>query len=119
MKTFVFSTIALAILCAIVIWNCFYIKDVCNELSEQADNINSISDAEEVDKLEELWEKNKFLICISVPHKETDELERNLILLKTKIKTQNEMEFKETLSLVLWSIDEIKIHGIAKADNVF
>lgn len=119
MKAFLSSALALILLCALVIWNGIFISDVTRDMKGHAEKIDSIEDISELEKLEELWEKNKFIICISVPHRETDELEKNLQILRTKLENKTDTELAETVSLTVKAIDEIEIHGALSIDTVF
>lgn len=118
MKSFLFSAMALLLLCGIVIWNSYFISGVSDDMADIVNEISGLDDLGELERLEKAWEKNKLIISLSVPHKETDELEKSLILLRTKFDKNIEVELDETVALTLRAIDEIKIHGTAKLDNI-
>lgn len=119
MKAFLWSALALLALCFIVIWNSLYISRITDEMSECATKIQSLENEMELAYLNGLWRKNKLLISVSVPHDESDELEKNLILLDSKFDNGIDVELNETVALLMRAIEEIRIHGTASADNIF
>lgn len=119
MKAFWGSVFALLALLCLVIWNSMYISGITDDMSELAFKISSLENDAEFASLEQLWGKSKSLISVSIPHAESDELEKNLILLRAKFDNGIEVELEETVALILRAIEEIKIHGAPSIDNVF
>ena len=68
--------------------------------------------------LRELWDKHKAIISISVPHTESDEMEKAIVTLQTKFENNISFGFSEAVALTIKAIDEIKVHGTASLDNV-
>ncbi len=119
MKAFAFSLIALILLCVIVFLNTMFISNVSEEMQQLANKIKSSPNIDMIKELEDIWNDNRLMISISVPHKETDELEKNLILLRANFENGDTMGISEINSLLIRSIDELEIHGTVSFDNVF
>lgn len=119
MKSFVFSLIALLVLCIGVISNCIYIQSVCAEFDLYIEQAIENRNEESVEALISQWNEHKFSVSISVPHKETDELERILIVMQQRLTDENPIEFYEACAIAKNAVNEIKIHGTVKADNIF
>ena len=119
MKAFVFSLIALLILCGIVVLNTSFVSTVSGDMQEAISKIKSSPTRKAIEELENIWDNNKMLVSISVPHKETDELERNLILLRAKFDNDDLRGLNEVISLISRSIEELEVHGTVGFDNVF
>ena len=119
MKAFVISLVALFALCALVICNGLYIEKTTENLKICASDVKASGSEQALNALKSLWDEHKFAISISVPHKETDEFEKSLILLEQRISEGNSQEFFEACALTARAIEEIKTHGTASADNIF
>ncbi len=118
MKAFLLSVLALILLCVVVFWNSASVIDISDKMSDVAIEIESLEDIDKLEELEEIWDKYHFILSISVPHKATDELDRNLVLLRAKFDEGISTEITETIALTLRTIDEIRIHAVADANNV-
>ena len=119
MKAFLFSVGVLLLMCALVICNNIYISSVTDKMLSHANRISSFDDTDSLDALCRLWEDNKIIISVSVPHKESDELEKSLVILKTRIQDNDAAELNEAIALLKRSIDEITVHATVSIDNVF
>ena len=119
MKSFLLSATALIALCCLVILNGSFIGRASDSMTDAAEKINGISDMKELEALEKIWEKNKTVITLSVPHRVSDEMERCLVLLRTKFDENIDIEISETVALTLRTIEEIKTHATASLDNIF
>jgi hypothetical protein len=118
MKSFVISLIALLSLFVLVFANSFFVSKACDEMSEILNEINGIEHTEKINKLEECWGQSKFFISLSVPHRQMDEVEKNITVLKEKSAHMNENEFFEIRALLQNAIWEINNHGALNLDNV-
>lgn len=118
MKSFVISLIALLSLFVLVFANSFFVSKACDEMSEILNEINGIEHTEKINKLEECWGQSKFFISLSVPHRQMDEVEKNITVLKEKSTHMNENEFFEIRALLQNAIWEINNHGALNLDNV-
>lgn len=118
MKAFLLSASALILLCLLVFWNSKAVVNITEKMSDTTSKIETINDIDKLETLEELWDKYHLLLSISVPHKATDELERNLVLLRAKFDGEISTEITETVALTQRAIDEIRIHAVADANNV-
>ena len=119
MKAFWFSAIALLLLCGVIIWNGIYISEVSDDMLYHIDKISSSDDTDSLDALVQKWNNCSLIVSISVPHKESDELEKNLDILKVKMSDASSSGLDESVALVRRAIEEIKIHGTVSIDNVF
>ncbi|MBO5212907.1 MAG: hypothetical protein J6B60_05130 [Clostridia bacterium] len=119
MKSFIISLIAILLLFSGVIINSFLVKSICEDLKDEITTINSVFDGDKIDEIVKLWDKNKFFISLSVPHKQTDDVEKNLLLLDEKSNILNPIDFYETKALLLNCVEELANHGALNADNIF
>lgn len=118
MKAFLFSIFALLLLCLIVIFNGVLVLNTSEKMSIEISKIKNSSSVEALEKLENIWDKDKLLVSISVPHSKTDELERNLILLRQRVECDDRDGTSEAVALVLRSLEELKAHSIANLSSV-
>ena len=72
----------------------------------------------EMTSLVNFWDKRKIFVCLSIPHRISDELEKNLQLFKTKVFFNTKYDFEETRQLLLNSIEEMKLHAGISADTL-
>jgi hypothetical protein len=118
MKAFLFSVLALMVLCAIVIWNGATVSKISDEMREIAGEINSLDSENELKKLEEIRHKKRLILSISVPHRVTDELDRTIALLRKKFDEGISTEIPETVALAIKSIEELRTHYLVDANNI-
>ena len=118
MKAFLFSVLALMVLCAIVIWNGATVSKISDEMREIAGEINSLDSENELKKLEEIWREKRLILSISVPHRVTDELDRTIALLRKKFDEGISTEIPETVALAIKSIEELRTHSLVDANNI-
>lgn len=119
MKAFWFAIIALVLMCIMVGLSSIFVGSVSKDMYNEAMKIKSSSSIEEFNRLGQLWDKNKCLISLSIPHKETDKFEQSLVLLSAQFETKDENGVHETTSLLLRAIEEIEAHGTISFDNIF
>ncbi len=119
MKAFLLSALAFIVLCILVLWNGIYISKTVDKMRVEASKIVSLENEKEFLALCEIWEKHKTMISISVPHTESDEMEKNLVILRTKFEDKILTGFSEAVALIVKAIDEIEVHAVATVDNVF
>ena len=112
MKAFICSLAALGLMVGIIGLNCVYINKQAEKFREMANDIETNENA--IYEIKELWEKEKFKISLSTPHKTTDDIEKyiNLII-------ENPQNSKEYKTLLLDAIDEIKKHETISFDSIF
>ena len=115
MKAFIISFSTLLLIFALLIINHFYIINIYKYMTNEISLIN-IDEADKVSSLLNYWNKHRIIISLSIPHRISDELESNLILLKTKIENGTKYDFEETRQLLLNSIEELRIHAGISAD---
>lgn len=118
MKAFWFSVIGLGLLCVAVLLNSLYVSKISNDMEKEALKIKDSPSIGRLEELEDIWDKSRLLVSISVPHKETDELEKGLLVLRARIESGSEHGTSEALELVLRAIYELKTHGTVSVDNV-
>ena len=118
MKAFWFSVIGLCLLCIAVLLNSLYVSSISSNMEDKLSKIKDSPSLDGLEELEDIWEKNRLLISISVPHKETDELEKGLLVLRARIETGSDKGTAEALELVSRAIYELKTHGTVSVDNV-
>jgi hypothetical protein len=86
-------------------------------MKETVLEIKSSPSLSRLGELESIWQKHRLFISISVPHKESDEFEKELLVLRAKLEAQD-IEIDESIDLVLRAIEEIETHGTVSLDNV-
>lgn len=118
MKAFLFSVLALATLCGIVIWNGVVVSKICDEMNDVAMQIESLENEEQLQKLEDIWHRHMLVLSISVPHRVTDELDRAIALLRKKFDEGISTEIPETAALAVKSIEELRTHSLVDANNI-
>lgn len=118
MKAFVISCCSLLLIFALIIVNYFYINNIYKYMLNEASAITT-DNTEKIISLIDYWNKRKIAISLSIPHRISDELERNLQLLKIKVLGETKSDFEETKQLLLYSIEEMKIHAGISVDALF
>ena len=117
MKSLIFSLCALILLVGIIILNGVYIKNVTSELGEIAVSI-SWQDEASIENFKALWEKNEHIICLSVSHKDIDNVNIAISVLEEKIKSGEKDAFYEYRALLLGYVAEIKNKERVHIDNI-
>lgn len=107
MKSFIISLCAVMLLVGMVIINGIFVGNVTNELLDEAENLTPESE-EEFSSLYEYWKKNEGIICFSVSHKDVDNVNIALSVLKEKYENGDMAGFYEYKSLLSSYIEEIK-----------
>ena len=120
MKSFIISIITLTIVFGVIIWNFFYINNIYVSMTESVNELRrpdaSLKDAE---KLYKYWKDKSILIALSVPHRISDEIEKNLIILIGKLSEDSHNGFEEAILLALNSLEEMKVHAGISVDSIF
>ena len=117
MKSLIFSMCALILLVGIIIYNGIYIKNVTSDLIEKAENI-TYENKKSTEEFRKLWEENEHKICISVSHKDIDNINLALSVLEAKQKSGESDSFNEYSALLREYINEIKNKERLHIDNV-
>ena len=118
MKAFVISCCSLLLIFALIIVNYFYIINIYKYMLNEVSAITT-DNPERISSLLDYWNKRKIAISLSIPHRISDELERNLSLFKIKVLSETKSDFEETRQLLLNSIEEMKLHAGISADTFF
>ena len=119
MKSFLLSLSALILLCLVVFLNTLFVSKVSYDMQEMVNKIKSSPTEESIKELEDTWNSKRTLISISVPHKETDDLDKNILILRSKFENGEDNGMNEIISLISYAIDELKVHGTISFDNIF
>lgn len=117
MKSLIFSICAIIILVSTIIFNGIYIKNVTSNLENLANNI-SWQDEESIQKFRELWDESEHKICLSVSHKDIDNVNFALSVLEEKQKSDEKDSFYEYRALLYEYIKEIRNKEKLHFDNV-
>lgn len=107
MKAFIVSIICSGLLVIMVIVNGIYVNNVTSKLDEIAQNL-TISSQDELNEFEEYWKKNESIICFSVSHKDVDNVNIAIEVLKGKYESGDMTGFHEYKSLLILYIEEIR-----------
>lgn len=118
MKAFITALCTLIIIFGIIIGNYLYILNIYKSMIDSVSRL-TMDSSNEVNELISYWRKRSTYIALSVPHKISDEIERNLLLLKAKLENKLDNGFFEAKELLLNSIEEMKIHAGISADSIF
>lgn len=120
MKAFIISICTITLIFGVIIWNFFYINNIyvymTDTVTEFELNEESVKKAE---ALWEYWKRKSVIIALSIPHRVSDELEKNLVILQAKLRSGSDFELDEAKALTLNSIEEMRIHASASFDSVF
>lgn len=106
MKSFVISLSVLSVIIAAIVLNCIYINNVTDSLIFMTENLTK--EEESIKQLSEKWDKEKFCVCISTTHRATDDVEKNIEILKTKIEKSNFDDFEEYKKMLIIALEEVK-----------
>lgn len=117
MKSLIFSLCALILLVGIIILNGIYIKNVTADLENEAMKI-SWQDEASIQDFRELWESNEHKICLSVSHKDIDNVNFALSVLESKQKDGEKDSFYEYRALLCEYIKEIRNKERVHIDNI-
>ena len=117
MKSLIFSLCALILLVGIIILNGVYIKNVTTDLENLAKKI-AWQDMESIDAFKASWEENEHKICLSVSHKDIDNVNIAVSVLEEKQKTGEKDAFYEYRALLLGYVTEIKNKERVHIDNI-
>ncbi|MBO5338396.1 MAG: DUF4363 family protein [Clostridia bacterium] len=107
MKAFIISIISSSLLVLMVIFNGIYIGNVTRRLDTMANDLK-IDSKDEIDELESYWKKNESIICFSVSHKDVDNVNTAIEVLKGKYESGDMSGFYEYKSLLILYIEEIR-----------
>lgn len=120
MKSFVISIVTLLLVFGVIIWNFFYINNIYAYMSETVTELSQDEASKiKVDILWESWKKKGVLIALSVPHRISDDIEKNLTILRSRVHEGSKSDFLEAKELLLNSIEEMRIHAGASLDSIF
>ena len=117
MKSLIFSLCALILLVGVIILNGIYIKNVTSDLEDIAERI-AWRDMESIESFKELWEENEHKICLSVSHKDIDNVNIAISVLEEKEKTGEKDSFYEYRALLLEYVKEIRNKERVHIDNI-
>ena len=116
MKAFLLSLLALSLLLVCIILNSVYVSYISAQMRVKVNELKISPSIGKLEEIEDIWDKHKIFISISVPHKHTDELEKEFLVLRARFDSNEEI--KESTELVLRAISEIETHGTISLDNV-
>ena len=105
MKSFLISLGVLLCVIALIIVNCIYINGVTDKLAKATENLTQGTG---IDELCAIWEHEKFAVCLSTTHRATDDVEKYIQILKTKVENSSFDDFEEHKKMLLIAIEEIK-----------
>ena len=118
MKILIVSIVALLLVFGLVIGNYFLINKIYDYMLKEVNDLTEES-VSEIDSLIKYWNKKRMIVSLSVPHRISDELERNLLILEAKIKHGSYVEFAEARASLLNSIEEMRVHAGVSIDTIF
>lgn len=117
MKSLIFSLCALILLVGVIILNGIYIKNVTSDLEDIAERI-AWQDMESIEAFKELWEENEHKICLSVSHKDIDNVNIAISVLEEKGESNEKDSFYEYRALLLEYVKEIRNKERVHIDNI-
>jgi len=120
MKSFVISIITLILVFVVIIWNFFYINNIYVNMTDAIKDLKpDVPSSIKVKEIYNYWKSKSVFIALSVPHRISDEIEKNLIILMGRILESSNIGFEEARLLALNSIEEMKVHAGISADSIF
>jgi len=108
MKSFVLTVILFCLLISVIVINSLYTKNIANEIEKKITDLDFEEEiTDELNEIQEYWEKQEKIVGISVGFKEIDKTCELIISLKTYYQYQNKQEFERVKLLLLDVIEEI------------
>lgn len=120
MKGFVATVCIFGIVLGIILTNKSYLTTTSTELLRQAEELREQipKSVEPIDLLQEIWEKNKDIMQISVTHKRIDTVTDLIDALRSYALSRDEMEYQKTAVLLINALEEIKRFEEISAVNI-
>ncbi len=120
MKSFVISIVILILIFGVIIWNFFYINNIYVNMTEAVNALSGDSSSlPEAERIYEYWKSKQTVIALSVPHRISDEIEKNLLTMIGRLSEDSPEGFEEARLLALNSIEEMIVHAGISADSIF
>lgn len=119
MKSFICSLLTLAVLTAVVITNCIYVKGCAEELMSLADGLQYDSPSSDIARIKDRWDSCKKLISLSVDHKETDEIDDTLSKLETHAQLGALSAFASELTALKCQLQRLAESESFSPDRIF
>ena len=120
MRAFIIAILTLTLVFGLIIWNFFYINNIYVNMAESVTELKADSSSlPDAKRLYEYWKSKQTIIALSVPHRISDEIERNLVSLIGKLSEDTPNDFEEARLLTLNSIEEMIVHAGISADSIF
>lgn len=119
MKGFAISLILLAVIIIMILINAFYIKSTLDKLERLAQGVWSERTPEAVSSLMDYWEKHRATVALSVSLREIDRVTENLLCLQAACIESNEVMMKQSYSLFINALDDIKRYERISVINIF
>lgn len=109
MKTLIFASVVFTLCIVAVILNCIYITSTTDHLlSTLNEGIDSPKDYSEIlNKFENAWEKNRFIISVSVNRLEIEEVDRLVARAKSQLEISDTVGLETTLGELSEAITDI------------
>ena len=107
MKAFLFSSVAVVLLVALIVINGIYLSKVTDELEKMALELTE-GDTDAVLSLQEYWKGHENIVCFSVSHNDVDDLNIAIEVIIEKCKSGEVDGFYEYKARLLNSIVEIR-----------
>ena len=118
MKAFVLAISSILVLILLVIINGIYVSNVTEKLDSLASELK-IDDSSDLEELEKYWKKHESIICLSILHKDVDNLNIAIDVLKSKQENGEASGFYEYKAMLLNYIEEIKNKDRVHFHNIF
>lgn len=118
MRAFVISLVILILLSTFVIWCSAFVVNTLDDLKINVEELE-ISNTDNFKKIEEKWEKCKYIIAIATPHSKLDDMDKAICVLDSKIENDELEGFYEYKAQLLVCIEEIQSHERVSWDSIF
>lgn len=117
MKGFIISICVIVVIFGLVIANSLYTLNVTNTLIDKINSLNS-DNYILMEEIQELWDKNSFLLGLSSSTKETDKIEDMLATIEAIYKTGEFLGLEEKKAILINYIKLINTHEKISIENI-
>ena len=119
MRSFLIACSILLAICALIVFNTFYVTNKTSELDAICEELALTGSDESLSKLIYEWERSRLPLTLSVKHGEADRAENALCLLAEYLSSGNTADFRAELSLFRSALRHIADSQRFSCDNIF
>lgn len=125
MKMFIISLVILAVVIVGITINSIAVSNISDSLLDQISKLpaagsitGSEAELEEVKKLQDLWDKNYFVVSLSVLHDDLEKVDEYLASLHCALQTVDNPGYCDAYEQLIIRIEHLKKLATASIDNI-